>query len=370
MPTLTSSRQMESIARFLEVPQAELVPLYRIIQVGDDEKHCRMALPIEVRTEDKASGVFTFTASTGKKVRDGNIIDQNGWELKNFNSIGTILYGHDYYSLPIGKPVGKKARVENGNLVITLQFMPVDLSPFADTVKRMVEGDWLKTGSVGWGVIEREPLTEKVKPADGAPYDQQVGWRYTRSELYEYSIAPVPADPGSKKQGSEVYEVRGLEAWKSAEAKGLISFPERVLLSMGGAVVNGPQAPEPATPADPPEDMERVIRLSDLHDVAARLQVALTKRLDQLAVDSQNERLLAQSDLKSLVGRMEAAVDDFAVVAGDAPATPAADPISPTAEQHGTEAPHGAALLGPVLARHALARLEGALEGTKDAPAT
>src|SRR5277367_471892 len=48
------------------------------------------------------NGTFDVIISTEDTDRSGEIVKQNGWELTNYKNNPIVLWGHDYYSLPIG----------------------------------------------------------------------------------------------------------------------------------------------------------------------------------------------------------------------------------------------------------------------------
>src|SRR3977135_439738 len=48
------------------------------------------------------NGTFDVIISTEDTDRSGEIVKQSGWELANYKNNPIVLWGHDYYSLPIG----------------------------------------------------------------------------------------------------------------------------------------------------------------------------------------------------------------------------------------------------------------------------
>lgn len=141
----------------------------------------------KVATEDRT---YWFTASTPSRDRMGDIIVSEGWRTQDFlKTGGPILWGHDYYSLPIGR--GKEVAVSPNGLDIKVEFQPSDLNPFAGQVERLVEGGWIRTGSVGFQVYKREPLN-----ADDLKQRPEMKWgERLYGDLLEFSIVPVPANP-------------------------------------------------------------------------------------------------------------------------------------------------------------------------------
>lgn len=53
-------------------------------------------------------GEIEGVASTEKADRDGEVIKQDGWDLKNFKANPVILAAHNYHDFPIGKATNVK----------------------------------------------------------------------------------------------------------------------------------------------------------------------------------------------------------------------------------------------------------------------
>lgn len=118
--------------------------------------------------------VYEFIASTSSIDRQGDSIDQAGWELDNFQKNPVILFAHNYSELPIGKAIDI-VKGEN-TLTIKIKFASEEANPKAQQVRRLVDDGMLSTTSVGFIQKERN------------------GSIITRAELLEVSIVPVPAN--------------------------------------------------------------------------------------------------------------------------------------------------------------------------------
>jgi len=129
---------------------------------------------------------YEFTASTADMDRDGEVIDVEGWDLKNFKKNPVIMYAHDYRSLPIGKAT--KIGVRDGKLINNVEFPPEGTYEFADIVERLVGTGYLKTESVGF-------IPRKWEDGDGG--EKTPRRTYTKQELLEISIVPVPSNPNA-----------------------------------------------------------------------------------------------------------------------------------------------------------------------------
>ena len=129
---------------------------------------------------------YEFTASTADMDRDGEVISVEGWDLKNFKKNPVIMFAHDYRTLPIGKAT--KIGVRDGKLMNVVEFPPEGTYEFADTVQRLVDAGYLKTESVGF-------IPKKWEDGDGG--EKAPRRTYTKQELLEISIVPVPSNPNA-----------------------------------------------------------------------------------------------------------------------------------------------------------------------------
>lgn len=117
--------------------------------------------------------------STPKVDRVGDSIDLDGWDLADFAANPVMLYEHRRDE-PVG--VWKNLRKEGGALVGDPVFHPAEINPFADRLRKMYEGGWLKAFSVGFVPVEIEPM-----PGTS-------GYRIKRAKLLECSCVTVPAN--------------------------------------------------------------------------------------------------------------------------------------------------------------------------------
>lgn len=129
---------------------------------------------IRGQIEKAGEKTYRFLASTSAIDRQGDSVDQSGWELENFKANPVILWAHRYDELPLGKVIS----VDNTNrgLEIEMVFAEEDANPKAQQVKRLVDEGILNAVSVGFIPKERN------------------GNIITRAELLEVSIVPVPAN--------------------------------------------------------------------------------------------------------------------------------------------------------------------------------
>jgi len=121
------------------------------------------------------SGTFEVVISTADFDRAGESIDQKGWNLELYKMNPVVLWGHDYYALPIG--VCESIELVEGKLVAKGKFAPADANPFAQQVRKLYDAKIVRATSVGFIVSEMQGKT------------------ITKAELLEFSFVPVPANP-------------------------------------------------------------------------------------------------------------------------------------------------------------------------------
>lgn len=129
-------------------------------------------------TITKASdGSFIAIASTNSVDRHGEVVDNNGWDLKAFKKNPVILWGHDHNEPAIG--VSKKTWIEGSGKKAKLMIQPLlhDVTEKARAIKQLVDMGVIKTLSVGF-----------------KPLESPDGITFTKNELLEVSMVNVPAN--------------------------------------------------------------------------------------------------------------------------------------------------------------------------------
>jgi HK97 family phage prohead protease len=126
---------------------------------------------------------FEFVMSDASVDRVGDVIEQDGWQLDNFQRNPVALFAHDS-KFPIGKwaDVG----VRDGRLTGRLELMPA-VSDRLRELHAAVAAGVLRAVSVGFHAAEYEPIKES----------KVGGLRFLRSELVECSLVSVPANPNA-----------------------------------------------------------------------------------------------------------------------------------------------------------------------------
>lgn len=142
--------------------------------------------------------VYTFVASTSDPDRHGEVVNQDGWQLKNFLDNPIIGYQHNVWGNMFGSDdpddvIGKAidARIEDNQLVLDIVFDPENEK--AMKIASKIDRGYLKTGSVGYRVLEWH------KGAESNGEDPDIVY-LDSLELMEYSIVNMPANPNAKRK--------------------------------------------------------------------------------------------------------------------------------------------------------------------------
>lgn len=122
---------------------------------------------------------FPFVLSTSAPDRQGDVIDQNGWQLGNYRKNPVVLFGHDYGSLPVAR--ASACYVAGDKLKAVDRFS--DDHELARNCAALVSKGFLNAVSVGFRPIKWMWAEDRgMFAAD-----------FAECELLEHSVVPVPA---------------------------------------------------------------------------------------------------------------------------------------------------------------------------------
>lgn len=291
---------------------------------GKADTGLQLAAPAEVTDLDNRT--LRFTISTSSPDRERDIVNVSGWKLDAYKQNPVVLWAHDYRQPPIAKAVD--VQVVGDRLVASAEFVPKELSPFADSIYQMIKAGFLKGTSVGF-----RPLKWTLNSERG-------GMDFHEQELLEFSITPVPAHPDALIEARDAgIDLAPLRAWaeqalahtKSGEAAAVLKATEQPMLitdSPGEAAV----APDPeALPAPPSPD----IQIKAGRVLSGRNESALREAL--AAVNAAVERV------NSVLAQVETGEDED----DEEPATP--EDAKPDDDPDDAKASAPAADLQPIL---------------------
>lgn len=157
--------------------------------------------------EKKAEGVFLAVASSGREDRHGEVVDQDGWDIKNFKKAPRLLWAHDHRIPAIGKAT--KIWIEGKGKSAKLMFEGVfhEITDLGRAAKQLFEEGYVDTFSVGFMPIEMEGNT------------------FTKQELLEISLVNVPANADAMAKAYKSLKDSGYED----EVATQLGFPVAVL---------------------------------------------------------------------------------------------------------------------------------------------
>jgi HK97 family phage prohead protease len=136
---------------------------------------------------------------TGRRARDGDVIEPLGMSVEAYLRNPVVLWAHDAIgaSPSGGLPIARTVSLERMPEGLSAEFEWLEGDAFAQRVRNAWERGFINAASIGWTTQAWEPL----------PGGQ--GRRHTRTELVEWSLVPVPADEGASR-GGYAEAIRGL----------------------------------------------------------------------------------------------------------------------------------------------------------------
>src|ERR1700722_6890694 len=143
----------------------------------------------KIKKAKNDNGTFDVIISTEDLDRAGEIVRQNGWEMASYKNNPIVLWGHDYYSLPIGVCLETYKTEVHGVAATGAKgvFYPSEINPLAQQVRRMYE--FGVKNNIGVGCTTSVGFIPKE-------FDEANQRIITRAELLEFSFVPVPANQG------------------------------------------------------------------------------------------------------------------------------------------------------------------------------
>lgn len=154
---------------------------------------------LTTKAVDLGDGEIEVIVASEDVDRDGEILDLKGLDIKRYMKNPIVLWAHDYSQPPIAKTV-ELVKEEAGKLRAKVKFA-VAQYPFAKLIYELVKDGFQNASSIGF--IPKEGEFDEAKNA----------FRFTKSEMLEFSMVPVPANPfalvtakGYSKHTAEVVE--------------------------------------------------------------------------------------------------------------------------------------------------------------------
>jgi HK97 family phage prohead protease len=157
-----------------------------------EQTNYQKELKFKVASVDKEQRIIKGVFSTMAEDRHGEVVDQLGWNLKEYMLNPVVLFGHDHNRPAIGKALN--LLVGQSGLEGEIQFAE---TPFAQEIFSLYEGGYMSAFSCGFRNDVYEYNTEEDKVV------------LRENTLYEISCVNVPANAYAlaKAKGLELKEV-------------------------------------------------------------------------------------------------------------------------------------------------------------------
>jgi uncharacterized protein len=128
--------------------------------------------------------LVNVVCSTGEPDRAGDVIVQSGIDLTAYRKNPIVLWGHSA-DMPIAKAV--EINVKDDKLRATVQSPPEGDDEDSDWVYGKIKAGIVNATSIGF-------LPKTYAPLD--PKQPWTGFKFSKSELLEFSFCSVPCNPG------------------------------------------------------------------------------------------------------------------------------------------------------------------------------
>ena len=149
----------------------------------------------EIRKGEEGSRKMTFVASDFTRDRYKTVLNQDNWQLKNYNRNGIIAYQHNVsYTSDPDSIIGKgRAFTEldskgKNRLMIEIEFEPAEMNELADKVYKKLQFGTLNAVSVGFSPIGKGSWGK----GDEGPGQPNETYYYAGQELLEVSVVNLP----------------------------------------------------------------------------------------------------------------------------------------------------------------------------------
>lgn len=166
----------------------------------------RLRASVKAGSYDADAHTVRWVMSDETVDRDGESISVKGWEVPG--SV-PLLWGHRSWG-DVEDVIGKveAATVEGGQLVGFVRFSQENER--GRLVERMVAEGILENGSVGFEPMawtDKDGSTHERERGAAYPYPEK-GRKYTKTELAEFSVVPVPSNPSAVAKMAKALETK------------------------------------------------------------------------------------------------------------------------------------------------------------------
>lgn len=143
-------------------------------KLGKEQKEA-----VHAKATDLGDGEIEAIIATDDVDRDGEILDIEGLDIRKFMKNPVVPFAHKYDQPPVAKCV--ELVKEAGKLKARLKFA-IGQYPFAALIYSLYKEGFMNAFSIGF------------IPKEGEFDEDKNGFRFTKSEMLEFSAVPVPAN--------------------------------------------------------------------------------------------------------------------------------------------------------------------------------
>ena len=169
--------------------------------------------------ETEENRVLRFIGSDSKVDRDGDVIDINAWQLKQYKQNPVVLLGHKYGELPVAKTKKVWVNTETQQLMFDIEFPDASVSAIGDTLYKLYKNGFMTATSVGF--IPDYKTMEYPKNVKG------INRIIKNADLLEISLVSVPANPRALLTSKSIDEAKELNIVDDLELKQLDDWFEK-----------------------------------------------------------------------------------------------------------------------------------------------
>ena len=183
-------------------------------------EQCRLMVVTEARQVEDGSA-HRMVIAANELSRNGDDLNLRGISFKDYRKNPVVLWAHDSYS---GIPIAKTLKIghdDQGRIVADFEFNSDD--EFASRVENAWNGGFIRGASI------RYMPTKVVEVRNEAGEVER--FRVDKSDLLEWSLVPIPADPDSVRAAARALGLpaeifRGLEPEPEPSADPVTEDPE------------------------------------------------------------------------------------------------------------------------------------------------
>lgn len=162
-----------------------------------------------------------FVYSTGGIKRDGNQVNQGGWQMEKYRQNPMVLWSHirmtEDPDMCLGRSVSEWVGRAAGGKALRgiIEFLPEGENAKADKVFRWYNSGFLNAVSASWKPLEFRAMTDEYIKETAGDYALSAklygGIEFIRNEFQEISPCLIPADPEALKKRIQMGEIRADE---------------------------------------------------------------------------------------------------------------------------------------------------------------